>query len=85
MTEQQPQWSEVDVGGLTIGLNAGEGTSAHSDGGAVITFPPDGGIEDEVQRVQDAGGAVQQVEGRVTAGGYCARGGRRRWREERRA
>ena len=48
-------WSEVDAGGLTIGLNAREGTAAHSDGGAVITFTPDGGIDDEVSRLQAAG------------------------------
>jgi predicted enzyme related to lactoylglutathione lyase len=34
-------WSEIDAGGLTIGLNAREGTSAHADGGAVISFTGD--------------------------------------------
>ena len=48
-------WSEVDAGGLTIGLNAREGTAAHADGGAVITFTPDGSIDDEVSRLQAAG------------------------------
>ena len=48
-------WSEIDAGGLTIGLNAREGTSAHADGGAVISFTPDSGIEEEVQRLRDAG------------------------------
>jgi predicted enzyme related to lactoylglutathione lyase len=48
-------WSEIDAGGLTIGLNAREGTSAHADGGAVISFTPDSGIEEEVQRLKDAG------------------------------
>jgi predicted enzyme related to lactoylglutathione lyase len=55
VTKQQAEWSEVDAGGLTIGLNAREGTSAHSDGGAVITFQPDGGLEDEVERLKAAG------------------------------
>ncbi len=47
-------WSEFDADGLMIGLNAREGTG-HSHGGAVITFQPDGGIEAEVQRLQEAG------------------------------
>ena len=48
-------WSEFDANGLMIGLNAREGTARHADGGAVITFQPDGGIDAEVQRLQDAG------------------------------
>ena len=48
-------WSEFDANGLMIGLNAREGTARHADGGAVITFQPDGGIDAEVERLQDAG------------------------------
>ena len=48
-------WSEIDAGNLMIGLNAREGTSAHADGGAVITFTPDGGIDAEVERLTAAG------------------------------
>ncbi|WP_432564932.1 VOC family protein [Kineococcus sp. SYSU DK003] len=48
-------WSEVDAGGLMIGLNAREGTAEHADGGAVISFQPDGGIDAEVERLQQAG------------------------------
>jgi predicted enzyme related to lactoylglutathione lyase len=55
VTKRTDDWSEVDAGGLTIGLNAREGTSAHADGGAVITFPPEGSIDDEVGRLQTAG------------------------------
>ncbi len=55
VTMQQDDWSEVDAGGLTIGLNGREGTSAHSDGGAVISFQPDGDIEGEVERLRSAG------------------------------
>jgi predicted enzyme related to lactoylglutathione lyase len=53
--DQQEQWSEVDAGGLMIGLNARETASSGSDGGAVISFQPDGDIESEVQRLRDAG------------------------------
>jgi predicted enzyme related to lactoylglutathione lyase len=55
VTKRTPEWSEVDAGGLTIGLNAREGTAAHADGGAVITFTPEGGIDDEVERLKGAG------------------------------
>ena len=49
-------WSEIDAGPLTIGLNAREGTSRPGDkGGAVITFQPEGSIDDEVSRLQDQG------------------------------
>jgi predicted enzyme related to lactoylglutathione lyase len=54
-TSTMSDWSEIDAGGLTIGLNAREGTSAHADGGAVISFTPDSGIEQEVQRLEGAG------------------------------
>ena len=53
--KETPEWSEVDAGNLTIGLNAREGTSAHADGGAVITFSPEGGIDAEVERLQGEG------------------------------
>ncbi len=55
VTKETPEWSEIDAGNLTIGLNAREGTSAHADGGAVITFTPEGGIDAEVERLQGAG------------------------------
>jgi predicted enzyme related to lactoylglutathione lyase len=55
VTKRTEEWSEIDAGGLTIGLNAREGTSAHADGGAVITFTPEGSIDDEVERLRGAG------------------------------
>jgi len=53
--DQQPQWSEIDANGLMIGLNAREGTAAHADGGAVISFQPEGELEAEVDRLKAAG------------------------------
>ena len=47
-------WSEIDANGLMIGLNAREEASS-AGGGAVITFQPDGSIDDEVSRLKDAG------------------------------
>jgi predicted enzyme related to lactoylglutathione lyase len=55
VTKRTDDWSEVDAGGLTIGLNAREGTATHADGGAVITFTPEGGIDGEVERLTAAG------------------------------
>ncbi len=55
VTETDPQWSEVDANGLKLGLNARESASSGSGGGAVVTFQPDGGIDEEVQRLQGAG------------------------------
>ena len=52
---QQSDWSEIDANGLMIGLNGREETSAHSTGGAVISFQPDGSIEDEVQALKAKG------------------------------
>lgn len=52
---EQPDWSELDANGLRIGLNARESTSPHSHGGAVISFQPDGTLEDEVDRLKASG------------------------------
>ena len=53
--DQSEEWSEIDAGNLTNRLNAREGTAAHADGGAVITFTPDGGIDAEYERLRAAG------------------------------
>jgi predicted enzyme related to lactoylglutathione lyase len=53
VTEHDGDWSEVDANGVKIGLNASESPSG--DGGALIAFQPDGELEDEVQRLKDAG------------------------------
>lgn len=53
--QQSDEWSEIDANGLTIGLNAREGTGSDADGGAVITFQPDGGIDDEYERLSSRG------------------------------
>lgn len=48
-------WAEVNADGLTIGLNGRETASSGSGGGAVISFRPDGSLEDEVARLKDSG------------------------------
>ena len=52
---QQPEWSEIDANGLRIGLNGREHVSAHAEGGAVISFQPEGDIQQEVDRLKSAG------------------------------
>ena len=52
--KQEAQWSEIDGNGVTIGLNGREETHSHG-GGAVVTFQPDGTIDDEFARLRAAG------------------------------
>ena len=52
---QSPEWSELDAGGLSIGLNGRETASSSSSGGAVISFQPEAGIEAEVEQLQGRG------------------------------
>ena len=59
VTSQDDDWSEIDANGLRIGLNARESASASSDGGAVVSFQPDGSIEDEVASLKERGADIQ--------------------------
>lgn len=52
---QDSDWSEIEANGLMIGLNAREDASSSSDGGAVISFQPDGDIEAEVAELKNKG------------------------------
>ncbi|MGY2078705.1 VOC family protein [Modestobacter sp. SYSU DS0657] len=53
-TKTTEDWSEFDAGGLMIGLNARENAQP-TDGGAVITFQPDGDLDGEVAALRDKG------------------------------
>jgi len=55
VTSTSPDWSEIDANGVMLGLNAREATSEHDGGGAVITFQPDGGLDEEVDRLSAEG------------------------------
>ncbi len=59
VTMQESDWSEIDAGGLMIGLNAREATHGGTDGGAVISFQPDGSIEDELERLSSRGASIE--------------------------
>ena len=52
---QSDDWSEIDANGLKLGLNGRESATGSADAGAVITFQPDGGIDDEVAELQGKG------------------------------
>jgi predicted enzyme related to lactoylglutathione lyase len=46
-------WAELDANGLHIGLNATE--SADGDGGAVIAFQPQSGLDETVEQLRSDG------------------------------
>jgi predicted enzyme related to lactoylglutathione lyase len=55
---EDADWSEIDADGLMIGLNAREETSGSKGGGAVISFTPEGSIEDELERLKSHGAEI---------------------------
>ncbi len=57
--DQSDDWSEIDANGLMIGLNGRESATSSSGGGAVVTFQPDGSIEDEVASLKGRGADIQ--------------------------
>jgi predicted enzyme related to lactoylglutathione lyase len=48
-------WAEVTADGLTIGLNASEKSGAGADGGPVIAFRPEDGLEQAVDSLKEKG------------------------------
>ena len=68
--DQQDEWSQLKVGGLQVGLNARDEESPGGDGGAVLAFQPDGGIDAAVEElegngVEFAGGISDHPWGRI--------------------
>lgn len=53
--EHDGSWSEVTAGDVKIGLNAEESEGAGVEGGPVIAFQPENGIEDAVEDLRSAG------------------------------
>jgi predicted enzyme related to lactoylglutathione lyase len=54
VTKRDDGWAEVDANGLMVGLNAREGSGA-GEGGPVITFQPEGAIEDAKAALEGKG------------------------------
>lgn len=50
---EEDEWAELDANGLRIGLNASE--EPRSDGGAVLAFQPEGGLDDAVAQLSEQG------------------------------
>ncbi|MEP6954329.1 MAG: VOC family protein [Solirubrobacteraceae bacterium] len=46
-------WAQLDANGVAIGLNANESPSG--DGGAVVAFQPEGGLDAAVEELRGAG------------------------------
>lgn len=55
VASEDDDWSEIDANGLRIGLNGRESASPSNGGGAVVSFQPDGSIEDEVADLRSKG------------------------------
>jgi predicted enzyme related to lactoylglutathione lyase len=51
--QHEGDWAQLDANGLHIGLNATE--NPRGNGGAVIAFQPQDGLESAVQELRDAG------------------------------
>jgi len=62
VSSESDQWSEIDANGLMIGLNAREAVTPSEAGGAVITFQPDGSIEEELERIKNSDTATLEGE-----------------------
>ena len=48
-------WAEIDANGLRVGLNGREPEGARSEGGPVLTFQPEGSLEEAVDDLKERG------------------------------
>ncbi len=48
-------WAEVDANGVTVGLNGREPEGAEAEGGPVLTFQPQGSLEETVDDLKGRG------------------------------
>ena len=55
LAKRDGDWAEVETDGLRIGLNGREPGGAGADGGPVVTFQPDGGLEAAIQDLEGKG------------------------------
>jgi predicted enzyme related to lactoylglutathione lyase len=71
ITNEDGDWAEVDANGLTIGLNGREPEGAGAEGGPIVTFQPEAGLETTVDNLKDQGvevpaGISEHPWGRIT-------------------
>jgi predicted enzyme related to lactoylglutathione lyase len=55
ITNEDGEWAEVDANGLTIGLNGREPGGAGVEGGPVVTFQPEGSLDETVSSLKEQG------------------------------
>jgi len=55
LAKRDGDWAEVETDGLRIGLNGREPEGAGVDGGPVVTFQPDNGLEAAMQELEGKG------------------------------
>jgi len=55
ISKEDGDWAEVDANGLTIGLNGREPSGAGATGGPVVTFQPEGGLEEAISDLKQQG------------------------------
>ena len=55
LTKEDGDWAEVDANGLTIGLNGREPEGASGNGGPVVTFQPENGLDETVADLKSQG------------------------------
>ena len=55
VVKRDGHWAEVDANGLRIGLNGREPRGTGAEGGPVVTFQPEGSLEDAVEELKGRG------------------------------
>jgi len=55
LLKRDGDWAEVEAGGLHIGLNGREPRGAGVEGGLVLTFQPEGTLEEAMEDLQGKG------------------------------
>jgi predicted enzyme related to lactoylglutathione lyase len=58
ITNEDGDWAEVDANGLTLGLNGREPSGVEGEGGPVVTFQPEGSLEESLDDLKNQGVAV---------------------------
>jgi len=55
MVKREDAWAEFETEGLRIGLNGREPHGARAEGGPVLTFQPEGGLEAAIEDLKGRG------------------------------
>ena len=67
VSQQEDEWAELEAGGLKIGLNGRKEETPGGEGGAVVAFRPEGGIESAVEELKGKGVAAVFTPGAPTS------------------